>query len=168
MDVDIGLSAHANVRRYHELKKAASLKEEKTRQASTKALAAAEQKARSSLQKVREWISPAHCTVGGDEKSCGTYFELAKPFGFVLVFLLVHALVVLGLVLIFLYLYLCLYLFHFCSCFCCRSCLLELVVVLLVFCLVAVAAVVVLALVLILVHTRGVSSYLRVDDDKCI
>jgi predicted ribosome quality control (RQC) complex YloA/Tae2 family protein len=53
VDVNIGLSAYANARRYYEVKKISAVKEVKTVQANTMALQSAERKIRKELQEVK-------------------------------------------------------------------------------------------------------------------
>ncbi|KAI9139262.1 fibronectin-binding protein A N-terminus-domain-containing protein [Paraphysoderma sedebokerense] len=53
VDIDIGISAHANARRYYEIKKASAVKEAKTLAASEKALKSAEQKIKQDLKQTR-------------------------------------------------------------------------------------------------------------------
>lgn len=52
VDIDLGLSAYANSRKYFEMKKHAAVKEQKTLDASTKALKSAERKTKETLKEV--------------------------------------------------------------------------------------------------------------------
>ena len=53
IDIDIGLSAHANAKKYFSQKKHASQKEKKTIDASTKALKSAERKTKQALKEMK-------------------------------------------------------------------------------------------------------------------